>query len=148
MQQRAWWIPVDRTGPFRVPFLAVSSNQNHWDHLLRLARDEVARVIEALPGDLRGYALEVPVTYESYPSEALLGDGWDSDLLGMFVGDPIGEPVSSGVPLQILLFLENLWDFAEGDPEVFLEEVRVTYIHELGHYLGLDEEQLEDRGLL
>jgi predicted Zn-dependent protease with MMP-like domain len=126
----------------------VSSDHDHWNELLRAARDEVARVVEALPDDLRRHAQEVPVTYESYPSEALLGDGWDPDLLGMFVGDPIGEPATSGVPLQILLFLENLWDFADEDPDVFLEEVRVTYIHEFGHYLGLDEEQLEERGLL
>jgi predicted Zn-dependent protease with MMP-like domain len=141
-------IPVDPTGPFRVLFRAVSSDHDHWNELLRAARDEVARVVEALPDDLRRHAQEVPVTYESYPSEALLGDGWDPDLLGMFVGDPIGEPATSGVPLQILLFLENLWDFADEAPDVFLEEVRVTYIHEFGHYLGLDEEQLQERGLL
>ena len=28
------------------------------------------------------------------------------------------------------------------------EEVRITYIHEFGHYLGLDESELEARGLL
>ncbi len=44
--------------------------------------------------------------------------------------------------------MENLWDFAGTDEEVFLDEVRVTYVHELGHYLGLNEEELEDRGLL
>ena len=141
-------IPVDRAGPFQVPFQTVLPEQDHWNDLLRLAREEVSQVVEALPDDLRAHALEVPVTYESCPSEALLEDGWDPDLLGMFVGDSVGEPISSGVPLQILLFLENLWDFAEGDVDVFLEEVRVTYIHEFGHYLGLDEDQLEERGLL
>lgn len=124
------------------------SDLDHWESLLRLAQGEVSRVVAALPEDLRRHAVEVPVTYESYPGEALLGDGWDPDLLGMFVGDPIGESNTSGVPLQILLFLENLWDFAEEDPEVFLEEVRITYVHELGHFLGLDEEELEERGLL
>ena len=28
------------------------------------------------------------------------------------------------------------------------EEVRITYIHEFGHYLGLGESELETRGLL
>ena len=28
------------------------------------------------------------------------------------------------------------------------EEVRITYIHEFGHYLGLGESELEARGLL
>ena len=52
------------------------------------------------------------------------------------------------MPPQIILFLENLWDFAAGDEEVYLDEVHVTYIHELGHYLGLNEEELDARGLL
>ena len=51
------------------------------------------------------------------------------------------------MPPQIILFLENLWDFAEGDESVFREEVATTLLHELGHYLGLDEDELTDRGL-
>jgi len=51
------------------------------------------------------------------------------------------------MPPQIILFLENLWDFAEGDEEMFREEVATTLLHELGHYLGLDEDDLTDRGL-
>ena len=51
------------------------------------------------------------------------------------------------VPPQILLFLANLWDYADGDEALFREEVRTTYLHELGHYLGLDELDLEERGL-
>ena len=88
------------------------------------------------------------MTYESIPGEPLLEDGWDEDLLGMFVGDPVEASESSGAPRQILLFLENLWDFAEADPLIYREEVRITYIHEFGHYLGLDEAELEARGLL
>jgi predicted Zn-dependent protease with MMP-like domain len=72
----------------------------------------------------------------------------DPDLLGLFVGDPLAEAgQSSALPAQILLFVENLWDFAEEDIEIFLEEVQTTYLHELGHYLGLDEIDLEERGL-
>jgi predicted Zn-dependent protease with MMP-like domain len=43
--------------------------------------------------------------------------------------------------------LENLRDFAEGDEVIFREEVRTTFLHELGHYLGLDEDELTERGL-
>ncbi|MBL9137881.1 MAG: metallopeptidase family protein, partial [Verrucomicrobiales bacterium] len=53
----------------------------------------------------------------------------------------------SALPSQILLFLENLWEFSEEDEEIFLDEVQTTYLHELGHYLGLDEIDLEERGL-
>jgi len=43
--------------------------------------------------------------------------------------------------------LESLWDAAEQDEDTFCEEVRATYLHELGHFLGLDEDDLIDRGL-
>jgi len=43
--------------------------------------------------------------------------------------------------------LENLWDFAGGEEEIFRDEVHTTLLHELGHHLGLDEEELTQRGL-
>ncbi|MFO1458089.1 MAG: metallopeptidase family protein [Verrucomicrobiota bacterium] len=121
-----------------------------WSQLLHWAEEEVRRTRESLPADLKSHAEAVPVSYESAPGEALLEDGWDPDLLGMFIGDPVGIAASesSPIPRQILLFLENLWDFAEGNEGVFREEVHITYIHEFGHYLGLDESDLEERGLL
>lgn len=120
----------------------------HWDQLLDLARTEVARTVRELPDDLRPHAERLAVTYESWPSEGFLDEGWEEDLLGMFIGDSVDSAEQSGVPRQIILFLENLWEFAEADPQIFAEEVRITYIHEFGHYLGLDESELEERGLL
>lgn len=120
----------------------------NWNWLLETARREVEQTVKNLSADLRLHAEKVPVTYESWPSEELIADGWEADLLGMYVGDPVGTAEVSGAPRQILLFLENLWDFAEGDPTVYQEEVRITYIHEFGHFLGLDEDELAERGLL
>ena len=90
------------------------------------------------------------MVYERVPNEALVADAIEPDTLGLFVGEafPDGEGGPSPLPPQIILFLENLWDFAAGDEEVYLDEVHVTYIHELGHYLGLNEEELDARGLL
>ena len=51
------------------------------------------------------------------------------------------------MPAQILLFLGNLWEFAEADETAFLDEVRITYLHELGHYFGWDEDDLAARDL-
>ena len=47
----------------------------------------------------------------------------------------------------IPVYLDNLWDFAEADLEAFREEARITYLHELGHYLGWDEDEVSRRGL-
>jgi predicted Zn-dependent protease with MMP-like domain len=40
-----------------------------------------------------------------------------------------------------------LWDFAKGDEAIYVEEVRTTFLHELGHFFGFDEEGLAERGL-
>jgi predicted Zn-dependent protease with MMP-like domain len=123
---------------------------NAWNRLLKLAREEVAATIRDLPPELRAHAETLPVSYEPAPSREFVDDGLDADLLGLFVGDGIDvlESERSPLPRQIFLFLENLWDFAEEDEEIFREEVHITFIHEFGHYLGLDEDELEERGLL
>ncbi len=119
-----------------------------WPELLEAARAEVTTTLEELPQEVRTVARPLPVVYERHPNRALVEDGVDPDLLGLFVGDPRAETgQSSALPAQILLFLENLWEFSDGDWEIFLEEVQTTYLHELGHYLGLDELDLEERGL-
>lgn len=118
--------------------------------LERMAQKAVAALRRELPPEMAAHAAEVPVVYLARPSKAMVReDGLDPDLLGLFVGPNRAEGVESGDPLppEILLFLDNLWDYAEGDEETFREEVRVTYYHELGHYLGLEEGELEDRGL-
>ena len=118
--------------------------------LERIAKTEVAALRLELPREMARRAAEVPVVMLARPTKAMVrDDGIDPDLLGLFVGPNCAEGVESGDPLppEILLFLENLWDYAEGDEELFREEVRVTYFHELGHYIGLEEGDLEDRGL-
>ena len=118
--------------------------------LERIAKTEVAALRLELPREMARRAAEVPVVMLPRPTKAMVrDDGVDPDLLGLFVGPNCAEGVESGDPLppEILLFLENLWDYADGDEEIFREEVRVTYYHELGHYLGLEEGDLEDRGL-
>lgn len=117
--------------------------------LERMAKTEVAALRQELPREMARRAAEVPVVMLSRPTKAMARDGVDPDLLGLFVGPNCAEGAESGDPLppEILLFLENLWDYAEGDEEIFREEVRVTYFHELGHYIGLEEGELEDRGL-
>lgn len=119
-----------------------------WNWLVNVACAEVEATMASLPADLRAAAGEVPVICEPVPGPALLEEGWDEDLLGLFVGDPVGTSEPAPIPRQIVLFLENLWDFAEADEVIYREEVRITYIHEFGHYLGLDEDELEARGLL
>lgn len=120
-----------------------------WETLLELAREEVEATLGELPKPLREAARLLPVTYESRPSAELQADGVEPDTLGLFVGESLSQTgaTSEPLPAQIILFLGNLWEFAEEDADAFQEEVHVTFLHELGHYLDLDEGDLYDRGL-
>ena len=112
-----------------------------------LAAETVAATQHRLPPPLRPLARAVPVHYEVAPDADLLAEGFEPDILGLFTGDPHGEPGDNPSPPQILLYLESLWDYAGEDIAAFREEVRLTYLHELGHYLGWDEDEVAARGL-
>ena len=118
-----------------------------WKHLQQLAEAEIEATLAALPAPLREQAAQLPITLETAPNAGLQADGIEPDTLGLFTGAEFADEGAVVLPPQIILFLENLWDFAEGDEAIFAEEVRTTFLHELGHYLGLDEEDLMDREL-
>ena len=111
-----------------------------WEELLAIAEVEIKELLVALPPELRKSIEHLPITCEPRPS----GDpiyGLDQDL-GLFRGEPLSEDV------EIILYLENIWDLADEDDAAYREEIRTTLLHELGHYLGLDEADLDERGLL
>lgn len=120
-----------------------------WDDLRGLALEVVEDTLGELPAPLREKAQALPVTFERRPNRGLQQDGIAPDTLGLFVGPEFAleEVASVPMPPQIILFLQNLWEFSDQDEEVFAGEVHTTYLHELGHYLGLDEDDLLDRGL-
>jgi predicted Zn-dependent protease with MMP-like domain len=118
-----------------------------WQKLCDLATAEVEATLADLPAPLRERAAQLPVTFERVPNAGLQADGIAPDVLGLFTGAEMAEGDTVPMPPQIILFLENLWDFADGDDEIYCDEVQTTFMHELGHFLGLDEDDLYDRGL-
>ena len=117
--------------------------------LAEIAADIVGATQRRLPPEIRPLARDVAVHYERVPAADVLADGFEVDILGLFSGSAYGEEFSHDNPLpaHILLYLDNLWEFSGEDLEVFRDEVRLTYLHELGHYLGWDEDQIAARGL-
>ncbi len=116
---------------------------------MEIAEQEVRAAQRRLKGVLRERAEALPVVCHDRPTPEILGGEFEPDLLGLFVGAPANEPAEgvADVPAHILLFVQELWDFSEGDEATYREEVRITYLHELGHYLGWDEDEVAQRGL-
>ena len=112
----------------------------------------VEAAINMLPGRWRLTIMgEVPVKVEPRPGRRLLRElGMDEDelLLGLYQGTPLTErhvEDNGRLPDAITLFKEDIEDVSESR-EQLVEEVRVTLLHELGHYFGLDEDDLERLG--
>ena len=118
-----------------------------WEKLCAVASAEVEETLAALPKPLCLRAEKLPVTFERQPNADLQADGIEADTLGLFTGPEFADEENVPMPPQIILFLENIWDVVETDEKLFREEVRTTFLHELGHYLGLDEDELTERGL-
>lgn len=121
-----------------------------WPVLLAMAEAELGEVTRGLPSAIAELAAQVPVVFEAAPSAELVSDGLAADTLGLFVGVDYASAesgVQAETPTQIHLYLENLWAFARGSRAEFRQEVRITYLHELGHFLGLDEDDLAERDI-
>ena len=84
------------------------------------------------------------------PSDELLAEGTLApDLLGLFVGpSKREESVLDGAPAMpvVYVFQRNIERIAR-DRQELIEEARITLLHELGHYLGLEEDELHELGL-
>ena len=121
----------------------------HLARLTQIAADTVGAAQRQLPPEIRALARGVAVHYERAPAPDVLAEGFEPDILGLFTGSPHGTELAQDnpAPPQILLYLESLWEFAGEDTEAFKEEVRLTYLHELGHFLGWDEDEIAARGL-
>lgn len=119
----------------------------HSNELREIAEEEVAEVIRQLPDVLRNASDRVVISYEAAPGTADIEEGLIGDELGLFEGPSlIDDPGTEEVP-RIRLFIANLWDWVDGSIDAYREEVATTFLHELGHYLGWDEDEIAERGL-
>ena len=109
------------------------------------------QVLAGLPERFKKLVAEVPILVEERPSEDLVSEGFDPRSLGLFSGPTQVERSGPDVvpaPTRIVLYAANLAAFADtSDAEELRHEVEVTLLHEIGHYFGLDENDLEALGL-
>ncbi len=122
----------------------------------RIPRDDFDRTVQQalaeLPDDIRRELKNLAVIVEDLPREQDLTEfdpPLDPCLYGLYVGVPLPERTGSDVPRlpdQIFLYKRNLERMCP-DRETLLQEIRITLLHEVGHYLGFDEDDLTQRGL-
>jgi predicted Zn-dependent protease with MMP-like domain len=115
-------------------------------HLLRLAEEELQALKSSLPHPIRSRLDSVAILLEDLPSPDQIHDGIEDNQLGLFEGAPAGD-ADFHQPPRIILWLGNHWDMCGADEQEFRDEVRTTLLHEVGHFLGLDEAQIDERGL-
>lgn len=112
----------------------------------------VEEALDGLPAKFRARIENVAVVVEDLPAgqetpQAVLARNPDADLLmGEFVGTARTQKsvwdVAAG-PDRVVLYQKNIEAVCESDDEI-RDEIRLTVLHELGHYFGLGEEELED----
>jgi predicted Zn-dependent protease with MMP-like domain len=114
----------------------------------------VEQAIEDLPEELRNLLQECSIIIMDWADETLMErigiDDVDETPYGYYDGTPLPQrgPTESTflLPDRIYLFRGPLIeDFLDLDE--LIDEIRVTLFHELGHMLGLDEDDMEARGL-
>ncbi len=102
--------------------------------------------LASLPEHFSMLLTNVVISVVPYADEEWLEGAPREEVFGLYLGTPLTERGIDDpyrIPDQIFIFqsaLENAF------PEIdeLKEEIRVTLIHEIGHFFGLDEEELEE----
>lgn len=113
----------------------------------RIVKQAIARI----PPAIRGHLDNVLISVQPYPSEELLAElGFPPDevLFGVYSGVPLPERSPANPPLYpdtIFIFQEPLEAFCRSRAEL-IEEIEITLVHEIAHFVGFDDEDLESFG--
>jgi predicted Zn-dependent protease with MMP-like domain len=100
----------------------------------------VERAVASLPPELRQAVQNVEISVEDELPE-------DPDCFGLYEGVPLPErgDWAGAMPDRIRIFRLPLVELFP-DPDELEREIRITVLHELAHYFGIDEDRLEDLG--
>jgi predicted Zn-dependent protease with MMP-like domain len=100
----------------------------------------VELVVASLPAELRTAIRNIEITVEDEHPD-------DPDIFGLYEGVPLPErgDWAGELPDRIRIFRLPLQE-SFPDSQELEEEIRVTVLHELGHYFGMDEDRLDDLG--
>ena len=102
--------------------------------------ERVGLVLRSLPVELQEAIRNVEITVEEEHPD-------DPDLFGLYEGVPLPErgDWAGSLPDRIRIFRRPLVE-SFPDPAELDAEIRITVLHEVAHYFGIDEDRLEDLG--
>jgi predicted Zn-dependent protease with MMP-like domain len=102
--------------------------------------DQVRAALDSLPPGIAGALTNVAVVIaDEHPD--------DPDLFGLYEGVPLPERGDGiGLPPDKITIYRIPLEESFSDPAELREEIRITVLHELGHYFGLDEDRIAELG--
>jgi predicted Zn-dependent protease with MMP-like domain len=103
----------------------------------------VGQALDEIPEELGTLIQNVVVLVEEQPPE-----GMPANLLGLYRGVPMTErdgTMPAGLPDMIFVFRGPLLAMCTTQEQV-VREVRITVLHEVAHYFGIDDARLHDLG--
>lgn len=112
--------------------------------------DMVRAAIDTLPRRFRQHLQNVAIVVEDQPSADVLremGVPRGDTLFGLYQGTPLTErpwDYGNALPDRITIFREPIEEECEGDEDEMVTAIGETVIHEVGHFFGLSEEEIEE----
>ncbi len=122
---------------------------------MRLSDEEFDRIVKKalrrVPAEIRRHLDNIIISVRKRPSRQMLREmdlSPGETLFGIFEGVPLIERSVTSPPLfpdTIFIFQEPLEAACETDEEIE-EEIEITVVHEVAHFLGMSEERLAELG--
>lgn len=123
----------------------LAANRQRFDQL-------VADALEEIPEPFRSRMENVAIVVEDAPTADLLaslGMSREETLLGFYDGIPLierGDWYNLAPPDRIMIFRRPIQAICTTAEEI-REQVRITVLHEIAHFYGIDDDELDRMGL-
>ena len=103
--------------------------------------DHVRRALDSLPSGLRDAMSNVEIVVEEE-------NPGDPDIFGLYLGIPLPDrhDYAGVLPDKIAIYRRPLEEEFGDDPDLLVDEIRITVVHEIAHHFGIDDDRLAELG--
>lgn len=109
-------------------------------------KKSVDQALKDLPPRVRGELKNIQILIQDRPGAEAGAVSRKAQLLGLYVGEPLTEQSAiepPTFPSQIFIYRLPLLKKCGEDAEWLMEEIQLTVLHEVGHHLGMNDEEME-----